>query len=57
MMALYEYKCIEGHTLELSHPMKEEPEVFCGECGARMKKMLGTPWMQFKGNGFYSTDK
>lgn len=57
MMALYEYKCIEGHTLELSHPMDEEPEVFCGECGARMKKLFGTPWTQFKGSGFYSTDK
>ena len=57
MMALYEYKCIEGHTMELSHPMDEEPEVYCGKCSGKMKKLFGTPWMNFKGTGFYSTDK
>jgi len=37
--------------------MDEEPQVFCGQCGARMTKLFGTPWTVFKGNGFYSTDK
>ena len=57
MMALYDYKCIEGHVLQISHPMDEEPEVFCGQCSAKMKKVFGVPWTQFKGSGFYSTDK
>ena len=57
MMALYEYKCDWGHTVEISHPMSESPVVYCPECVKVMKKQLGTPWTQFKGSGFYSTDK
>lgn len=57
MMALYDYKCLEGHILQISHPMDEAPEVFCGDCGAKMKKVFSVPWTQFKGSGFYSTDK
>lgn len=57
MMALYEYKCEQEHTVDISHPMDQEPEIFCAECLGKMKKQLGTPWFQFKGTGFYSTDK
>lgn len=57
MMALYVYKCEQEHEVEISHPMDEEPTVYCAECINPMKKQFGTPWTQFRGSGFYSTDK
>lgn len=51
-MATYEYVCLEGHILELVHPMTSEPEVFCGKCGGAMKKKLGLSATIFKGSGW-----
>lgn len=57
MMALYEYQCVNKHTLEISHPMSEAPRVICAECYTEMQKTLSAPKVWFKGSGFYSTDK
>lgn len=56
-MALYEYRCDEEHKVEISHPMAESPTVYCPKCLKIMKKQFGTPWINLKGQGFYSTDK
>ena len=56
-MVTYSYKCENAHTIDLNHSMHQEPEVFCAECGKRMRKLPGFARAVFKGSGFYSTDK
>jgi putative FmdB family regulatory protein len=56
-MPIYDYKCTCGHTQEISHPMSNTPTVLCFKCQKEMSKGLGSPVVNFKGNGFYSTDK
>ena len=54
-MPLYEYQCVCGHTVEaIQH--YDSPPIKCPECGKDMERRLGTPSLQFKGSGFYSTD-
>ena len=57
MMALYEYVCGCGAKSDISHPMEQSPEIVCPKCQKKMRKGFGTPWLSFKGEGFYSTDK
>lgn len=56
-MALYDYKCECGNSVEISHPMHWEPEVLCAKCTKVMRKVLFAAGVSFKGSGFYSTDK
>jgi putative FmdB family regulatory protein len=42
-MALYEYRCPDGHTVEVFHRMDETPEVSCAVCGARAERVISTP--------------
>ena len=42
-MALYEYRCPDGHTVEVFHRMDEAPEVSCEVCGARAERVISTP--------------
>lgn len=42
-MALYEYRCPDGHTVEVFHKMDEAPEVTCTVCGARSERVISTP--------------
>ena len=42
-MALYEYRCPDGHTVEVFHKMDEAPEVSCAVCGARSERVISTP--------------
>lgn len=42
-MALYEYRCPAGHTVEVFHKMDEAPEVLCPSCGASTERVIGPP--------------
>lgn len=58
-MPIYDYKCGEGHMTEIKLPMLQETPAStpCSNCGSVAKRVFTTPVVEFKGNGFYSTDK
>ena len=56
-MPLYEYQCDAcGRRFEriqkFSDPLVEE----CPSCGGKVRKLLSSPAIQFKGSGWYITD-
>jgi putative FmdB family regulatory protein len=54
---IYEYKCPNGHLLEVFHGMNESGPAACEVCGASpMVKVLHPVAVHYKGSGFYSTD-
>jgi len=58
-MPTYEYVCRECEiTLtEVRSIHDPSPEHMCEKCGYRMNQVLGGVGIQFKGSGFYRTDK
>jgi len=56
-MPIYEYKCPNGHLLEVFHGMSESGPTTCEVCGASpMTRVLHPVAVHYKGSGFYSTD-
>jgi len=56
-MPIYEYKCPNGHLLEVFHGMNEPGPVKCEVCGAApLERVLHPVAVHYKGSGFYSTD-
>ncbi len=56
-MPIYEYKCPNGHLLEVFHGMSELGPASCEECGASpLVRVLHPVAVHYKGSGFYSTD-
>jgi len=56
-MPLYEYKCTQcGHAFEALQKAKDKPLERCPKCGGRLRKLISSPAIQFKGNGWYVTD-
>ena len=56
-MPIYEYKCPNGHLLEVFHGMNEPSPEACEVCGAApLKRVLHPVAVHYKGSGFYSTD-
>jgi putative FmdB family regulatory protein len=55
-MPIYEYRCDEGHEVEVIQPITEEPLEKCPECGAPTRRVLHSPAIHFKGPGFHNTD-
>ena len=56
-MPFYEYKCPNGHLLEVFHGMSEPGPLKCEVCGASpMERVLFPVAVHYKGSGFYSTD-
>jgi putative FmdB family regulatory protein len=54
---IYEYRCPNGHNVEVFQRMADPPPEACEVCGASpMEKMLFPVAVHFKGSGFYSTD-
>jgi putative FmdB family regulatory protein len=54
-MANYDYQCEDCENIqEELHPMTgPNYEIVCKECGSKnMQKQLGTPYAQFKGEGW-----
>jgi putative FmdB family regulatory protein len=56
-MPLYEYECDAcGHRFELIQKFSDPPAEVCPACGGRVRKLLSSPAIQFKGSGWYVTD-
>jgi putative FmdB family regulatory protein len=56
-MPLYEYQCDEcGHTFEKIQKFSDPLETECPKCGGRVRKLMSSPAIQFKGSGWYITD-
>ena len=56
-MPIYEYKCPNGHLLEVFHGMNEPGPTKCDVCGASpLERVLHPVAVHYKGSGFYSTD-
>jgi putative FmdB family regulatory protein len=56
-MPIYEYKCPNGHLLEVFHGMTEPGPDRCDVCGEEpLQRVLHPVAVHYKGSGFYSTD-
>jgi len=56
-MPLYEYECfLCRHRFERIQRASADPVESCPECGGAVRRLLGTPALQFKGSGWYVTD-
>ncbi len=56
-MPIYEYKCEAcGKRMEKLQKVSDPPCKKCPACGGVLKKLISSPAIQFKGNGFYITD-
>jgi putative FmdB family regulatory protein len=54
---LYEYVCNScKKKIEVLQSFDEKPLRNCPHCGGRLKKLLSSPAIQFKGSGWYVTD-
>ena len=56
-MPLYEYECEScGSRFERIQKFSDPLATVCPKCGGRVRKLLSSPAIQFKGSGFYITD-
>ena len=56
MMPIYEYRCDEGHEVDVMQSITEPPLEKCPECGAPTRRVLHSTAIHFKGSGFHNTD-
>ena len=56
-MPLYEYQC-DGcsNRFERIQKFSDPPVDTCPSCGGKVRKLLSSPAIQFKGSGWYITD-
>jgi len=55
-LPLYEYECSKGHRFEKIESYSAKTVQKCPKCGARAKRLITAPAIQFKGSGWYVTD-
>ena len=55
-MPIYEYRCENGHLLEVMQKITDDPVTHCEVCGASVQRVFHPVAVHFKGSGFYSTD-
>ena len=55
-MPTYEYRCVKGHTFEVTQSINDDPLTVCQVCGRPVERVLHSPAVHFKGSGFYNTD-
>ena len=56
-MPIHEYKCEKCHKrFEKLQKISDKPCTKCPSCGGPLRKLISSPAIQFKGNGFYITD-
>lgn len=56
-MPIYEYECLScGERFDALQKFSDEPLTECRFCKGAVRKLLGTPALQFKGSGWYITD-
>jgi len=57
-MAVYEYKCSNGHEYtELRSIKEDQVRTECECCGEVLKQVYTAPLMQLKGTGFYRNNR
>ena len=56
---IYQYECPgDGSLIEIERKITDpEEDYVCGICGAKLIRIWTSPAIEFKGRGFYSTDK
>lgn len=53
-MAIYDYKCINGHMYTEVRSIKEDQKkTTCDYCNEPLQQIYSAPLMQLKGGGFY----
>jgi putative FmdB family regulatory protein len=56
-MPLYEYACASCQKkIEVLQGFNEKPLKNCPHCGGKLRKLMSSPAIQFKGSGWYVTD-
>ena len=55
-MPIYEYRCENGHLLEVMQKITDDPVTVCEQCGAAVQRVFHPVAVHFKGKGFYNTD-
>ena len=56
-MPLYEYACTQcGQRVEKIQKFSDPPLTKCEKCGGKLKRLVSSPAIQFKGSGWYVTD-
>ena len=56
-MPLYEYQCEQcAHQFEQIRKFSDPPLEECPKCGGKLRKLMSSPAIQFKGTGWYITD-
>ncbi len=56
-MPLREYACAScKRKTEVLQGFNEKPLKICPHCGGKLKKLMSSPAIQFKGSGWYVTD-
>jgi putative FmdB family regulatory protein len=56
-MAIYEYRCKNGHNFEVMKRITDDGTVTkCEVCGAPVSRVFHPIAVHFKGSGFYNTD-
>jgi putative FmdB family regulatory protein len=55
-LPIYEYRCTDGHTFEVTQSMTDEPVAVCQVCGKPVERVFHPVAVHFKGSGFYTTD-
>jgi putative FmdB family regulatory protein len=56
-MPLYEYQCTAcDERFERIQKFSDPPVDTCPSCGGKVRKLLSSPAIQFKGSGWYITD-
>ena len=57
-MPLYEYECEaeNGRRFEIIQKFSDEALTVCPSCGGKVRRLISSPAIQFKGSGWYITD-
>lgn len=56
-MPLYEYECKKcGRRVEKIVKFSDPPLTTCESCGGKLKRLISSPAIRFKGSGFYVND-
>ena len=55
-MPIYEYRCENGHLVEVMQKIADPPVTACEACEAPVQRVFHPVAVHFKGSGFYNTD-
>jgi len=56
-MPIYEFRCKKcNNQIEVFQKLSDKAPTRCKKCGGRLEKLISSPAIQFKGEGWYVTD-